>query len=211
MLKRKGFTLIEVLVVLLIMTMVMSLTSLLLTEILQFRTRSNEIHAIKEQQRFALLQIEEDLRRAADVDMPKSEGSSFFQYDRLVILEQNAKVFSPDNQEQARTVYGLKPDTTPNNNLTGYPQSNMVLFKRLMSTHSSGQSDPVAMYFNAPSANADESGMVVSYFDQEMVPCGVGVTVAYVQVRFNGTTSDGEVISTTGTFPLTTKFWYKGW
>lgn len=168
------------------MGIAMTLVSQFVATSASYIYKNEEERELRYQHRQAFLRIERDVQSASDI--VSLEGN------KLTLLTDYQKVNDGTLVKHNKIIYRLQVD----NNLR-----ECVLYRKGPEKYTQYMEQPVALYFNLPSDK--ESGMVISYLDENLHKTELKEDVNYVRISFSSRTSKGKSIYSEKTLPLTGK------
>lgn len=198
--KRRGFTLVEMLCVLAMLSIFVVIIGQSMSNSLKWFQNAFEKQVIEEHFQHALDMIEEDVRRARDIDRHSTDMKNNLTVKRTSFLYLEC-ADREKTEQSAFVVYKTRipSDAEYKSQPVERPRVEKNLCRSLMDSTHEGNFQPIANYIYR------SHGFVVSYFDCEGKACAAGEDVYAVKVTLTGQTKQGIQVTKERLIPLATK------
>lgn len=198
--KRRGFTLIEMLVVMTISAIIIALLTRGVGAGLGWMSMGLEARTIRAELMSGMDFIEEDVRLAKDIDVDAYSGNlenitSTISLRLVVADEKDKRREGVVTYSCALPTSGATADTPP-----GRPKPNLTLYHAQKDSTHSGAKTAVAS--NLGTGVDMPYGLKIYYNDKDGTPCTLAEDIYSVRVVLSGQTRDGELVQVERTMPL---------
>lgn len=208
---RRGFTLIEMLCVLVISGILLTLAGNAIAGSMTWSRTGFEESVISDQLDQALDYMEYDVRSAIDIDVEVT-ASSMGRTPSEVRSTTSLRLLTVDEgdpQAMGRIVYQLRSSSNEYNkeNPKERPRPNHILYRgHEDSLRLSSKDQPLAMYLSSKSGLGEPLGMRVYYYGRDGARCSLAEEVYSVEIQLTGLTKERTAVTRSRRIPLNVKF-----